>query len=70
MPEGWGGGGDGLQNGGVEKREGREEKWMEQGEEGKGNKRDGLKKGVTLIHKAQPEKKEENSLLVGLTLLF
>ncbi len=61
MPEGWGGGGEGLQNGGAEKREGRGEKWMEQGEEGKGDKSDGLKKGVTLIQKAEPEKKEKKT---------
>lgn len=58
MPEGWGGGGDGLQNDGSEKRgkgEGERKKngWIQ--------RRKVWEKGVT--HKATRE--EENSVLVG-----
>lgn len=70
MPEGWGGGGKGLQNDGDEKRQevqGRERR-KKDGSREDGWSEEGLK-GVTLIHKAMP-KKTKKAACVGWTLLF
>lgn len=61
MPEGWGGGGEGLQNDGNEKRQGVQgrERRKKDGSREDGWSEEGLK-GVTLIHKAKPKKTKKS----------
>lgn len=67
MPEGWGGGGEGLQDDGNEKREeaqGREKGRKMDGSRG-GIERGRFEEGSDIDTQSKPKREEENSVLVG-----